>query len=123
MSKNARGDEKTDSEEVAPTVTPGGVMPGGDEMGVNANPYPRADATKPDTLPEPIAESASSPTATKGRDRLLVLAQEKNIAGSETMTRAELVEVLSEKLTVDELAEGLDDGLTVEELAESVRSR
>ena len=120
MSKKQNGEEKTDQEEVAPTVTQGGVMPGGDEMGVNVNAYPRADATRPSTLPRAIADSVGDPTATKGRDRLLALARERNIAGSDTMTRAQLADVLNETMTTEELTDGLDDGMTPEELVESV---
>jgi hypothetical protein len=85
---------KNHGDSVAPSVTQGGVMPGGNENKDNANAYPRADATLPVTLPPAVADAMGDPTGDKSRDQLFVIAQELGLDVSQTMTRADLAEAV-----------------------------
>ena len=68
-------------------------------------------------------DATGNPTATKGFPRLHELAEEENIAGADTMTRAEVAQELTDALSPEELKEGLDDRMTPEELLASVKEK
>jgi hypothetical protein len=92
--------KKSDTQGVAPTVTQGGAMPGGNENAANANAYPRADATKAGSLPEPIEESMGDPTGDKNHDQLLAIAEDLGLDVSASMTRAELADAVKAEASV-----------------------
>ena len=105
-----------ESEDSAPTVTSGGVMPGGSQLAGNANAYPRTDASNRGSLPQAIADSLGDPTGGKGWGPLHVLAVEQDVVGADTMTRAELADQLNATMTVEEVVEGLRSTKTPDEL-------
>ena len=89
---------KSDTQGVAPTVTQGGAMPGGNENAANANAYPRADITKPGSVPRRIEESVGDPTGDKDRDQLYAKAQDLGLDVDPSMTRAELADAVKAEL-------------------------
>jgi len=89
---------RSDTEGVAPTITQGGAMPGGNENAANANAYPRADVTKPGSVSPRIVESMDDPTGDKDRDQLAAKAQELGLDVDPSMTRAELADAVKAKL-------------------------
>ena|SRR5947209_8513588 len=90
---------KSDTQGVAPTVTEGGAMPGGNENAANANAYPRPDITKPGSVPPRIEESVGDPTGDKDRDQLMAKAQDLGLDVDPSMTRAELADAVKAELS------------------------
>lgn len=75
-----------------------------------------------DNAPPTEADAIGNPTANKGRERLLELAEEEGLRGRDGMTRAELAKKLNDTMTPEDLEEGLSDDMSPQELVASVKA-
>jgi hypothetical protein len=118
-----RSDPSLAAQSVFPTAieAEGGVMPGASES-INGGAYPRADATRPATLPQAIAESMGDPTGNKNREQLLAVAHDEGIEAVATMTLEGVDAVNGDGLVLATVTVDDVDTLNRGELADALKA-
>jgi hypothetical protein len=65
QNRESRDPETLDNPDEGPTLTGVGAEPGGNAMDHWNTAHPNTDATKPETMPEPLGGSAETPNVTE----------------------------------------------------------